>query len=431
MMNRRELLGSSLALASLATIAQAQEMTLATPHDDLLQQLQRDLEKHAALGDKGSGGKGDRGTADWIASRLKASGYVIEEQNVSLPHFETVRSELAWEGHKVQVKPQPVVVSTSTAGLTAKAVLIHDPSQAPEASGKIAVLVLPHDKHAALFMGQAGRFLEAAVKAAPAAIVIVPVGPTGGIVGLNTRLKPMTDVPIVVMAPSDLPSLIPAIMQDRSITLTVSGQASQRDTVNLIGRRVAGKKWLVISTPRTGWFSCVAERGTGTAAFLHLAQWAAKRFADHSICVINSGGHEMDFAGMHKAVPLAPPPEATAIWTHIGAGLATRDCLDLASRDTPFFLPSADPQRALMVSPALMDKATRVFAGLPGLERPLNALKGKGELSGIIERGYLNAFAVLGVHRWFHTQEDTLEKVDASLLIPVVEAHKSMIEAFS
>jgi hypothetical protein len=42
--------------------------------------------------------------------------------------------------------------------------------------------------------------------------------------------------------------------------------------------------------------------------------------------------------------------------------------------------------------------------------------------------GYASAFAVLGVHRWFHTVEDTLERVDAKLIVPVLRAHQRTIE---
>ena len=63
-----------------------------------------------------------------------------------------------------------------------------------------------------------------------------------------------------------------------------------------------------------------------------------------------------------------------------------------------------------------------------GLERPGPVRSQAGELSTFTDRGYANAFAVLGVHRWFHTVEDTLERVDAGLLVPVLRAHQRTIE---
>ena len=44
------------------------------------------------------------------------------------------------------------------------------------------------------------------------------------------------------------------------------------------------------------------------------------------------------------------------------------------------------------------------------------------------EIGLARAFAAIGQHRWFHTQQDTIDCVDARLLVPVLAAHRKMIE---
>ena len=51
-----------------------------------------------------------------------------------------------------------------------------------------------------------------------------------------------------------------------------------------------------------------------------------------------------------------------------------------------------------------------------------------GELSSFTDRGFDTAFACIGQHRWFHTLEDTLDCVDARLLLPVVRAHQATLE---
>ena len=91
-------------------------------------------------------------------------------------------------------------------------------------------------------------------------------------------------------------------------------------------------------------------------------------------------------------------------------------------------LDTADPQRSLMTTDAARAAVTRAFAGLSGLSAPAPVRAGAGELSTFTDRGYRAAFAVIGVHRWFHTVEDTLERVDASLVTPVVRAHQRAIE---
>jgi hypothetical protein len=72
--------------------------------------------------------------------------------------------------------------------------------------------------------------------------------------------------------------------------------------------------------------------------------------------------------------------------------------------------------------------ASVAFRGLAGLEQAAPVRAQAGELSTFTDRGYPRAFAVIGQHAWFHTVEDTLERVDAALLTPVLRAHQRAIE---
>ena len=78
--------------------------------------------------------------------------------------------------------------------------------------------------------------------------------------------------------------------------------------------------------------------------------------------------------------------------------------------------------------PDVRDLASRAFRGLTGLEKAAPIPSQAGELSTFTDRGYENAFAVIGIHRWFHTVGDTLDCVDADLLAPVLEGHQRTIE---
>lgn len=91
-------------------------------------------------------------------------------------------------------------------------------------------------------------------------------------------------------------------------------------------------------------------------------------------------------------------------------------------------LDTADPQRSLMATETARQAAAEGFRGLSGLEQPAGVRPGAGELSAFTDRGYAPAFAMIGVHRWFHTVEDTLERVDARLVVPVLRAHQRTIE---
>ncbi len=138
---------------------------------------------------------------------------------------------------------------------------------------------------------------------------------------------------------------------------------------------------------------------------------------------MNTGGHEYYFMGSHKVLPLAPEPRDTDVWAHIGASLAVR-AMDEAGR----MLDTADTGRMLLATPNLNAAVAEGFRGIRELERTTPVRAEAGELSAFTDRGYTRCFAVLGTHSWFHTKEDTIERVDGRLVTPVLEAHKRTVE---
>jgi hypothetical protein len=212
-------------------------------------------------------------------------------------------------------------------------------------------------------------------------------------------------------------------MAGAEATLVIDGEMTKRNSQNVIARIERGDKWIAISTPRSGWFHCVGERGTGTAVFLGLAEWAVERFPNHSIHLMNTGGHEYYFTGSHRAMEVAPPPASTLVWAHVGASVAVRD-----ADESGKMLDTADPQRSIMATPNMNAAVAEGFRGIKELERATPVRAEAGELSAFTDHGYQRCFAVIGVHRWFHTLEDTIARVDGRLVTPVLEAHKRTIE---
>jgi hypothetical protein len=394
--------------------------------DDVTGTIGADLRRHAGFGDKFSGGPGDTATARWIAGRLRASGYHLDESTFEAPFFVSRAARLTTGDRSADLVPQAPVAPTSPAGITAPLALVEN--EVGNVSGRIALIVTPFGRHAALFPDRAiGLTVRNAAAAGARAIAIVTTGPTGEAIALNApEPQPFVPIPTAVLAPKQADAFTAAARAGATATLVLDGDATHRPCVNIVGRVERSNRWIGISTPRSGWFGCVGERGTGTAVFLELADWAARRFPMHSIFVMNTGGHEYFFAGSHRVIDQAPAPAVTVAWAHIGATLAARDAEEHDGRLV--MLDTADPQRTLMVSDAARQAATDAFRGLSGLERPAEIQPSAGELSTFTDRGYRTAFAVLGLHRWLHTREDTLERVDARLVVPVLRAHQRTIE---
>jgi len=263
------------------------------------------------------------------------------------------------------------------------------------------------------------RDLPDRVRASGAAgLILVTNGPTGEAIALNAPAgAPPFGVPTLVLAPKDAGPVLAAAREGRTARLVIDGEASQRPAFNLIGRIDRGKgRTVVLSTPRSGWFTCAGERGPGIALWMALLPWMAKTLTRHDIVVITASGHEYENLGaeafLHRE---APEPKRTDLWVHLGAGIAARDWKETPQGLEPLDRP--DPARVLMGSAHLVEILKESFAGEAGLEAPLPAgPAAAGELAEILRAGYPAAFGVFGAHRFHHTLLDDARCLDPAFV---------------
>lgn len=429
MTTRRSFLKQTALAASVGALGGAWPRGGRAQADDaaLLARLERDLATHAGFGLKFSGGPGDHATADWTAERLRAAGYRVDLGEFDAPRFVPRRTEIRLGAAAIEVVPQAPVLVTAPPGVTARLAIVGDDGVVADVRGRIAVIVAPEARHAALFPTRGiGATVRAAAEGGASGIVLVTTGPTREAIALNCPPEaPFVPVPLAILAPRHADPVVAAAREGREATLLVDGDASMQPCKNVIGRIERGPRWIAMSTPRSGWYHCVGERGTGQATFLEIADWLARDFREHSIFLMNTGGHEYFFAGSHHAIDEAPAPESTVAWAHIGATLAARDA-ELVDGEWQM-LDTVDPERSSMATDKARAAVAAGFAGLTGLDNPGVVRPQAGELSTFTDRGFDTAFACIGQHRWFHTTGDTLERVDARLLLPVVRAHQDTL----
>lgn len=417
-------------LAATATFGPMLPAAMAAEIGDslVLRRLTADLQTHAAFGPKFSGGPGDNATARWTADRLHTLGYKVDESEFPAPFFVKRTTEIRIGTTAVEVYAQGPVTVTDSQGLRARLAVIEEDGTVGEVKGRIAVIIAPFARHAALFADRGlGATVVAASQAGALAIVIVTTGPTGEVVALNCPVEaPFVPVPLAILAPRLAAPIVAAARASAVATLVIDGNATQRPCKNIVAKLQRGSKWIAMSTPRSGWFDCVAERGTGQAAFLEIAAWLVKAFPQHSVFLMNTGAHEYFFAGSHRVINQAPSPANTLVWAHIGATLAARDAVEFEGKLQ--MLDTADPGRSSMATEKALAAVAAGFGGLVGLDKPGVIRAQAGELSTFTDRGYDKAFACIGQHRWFHTTGDNIDCVDADLLLPVVKAHQATIE---
>lgn len=413
--NRRTFLGVGAALPWVVSSAQAQVPSPDAPS------LLEDMRRYLAFGNKQSGGDGDQKCGEWLTDELSKCGYAVERQNLDVPFFTATSASLSCAEAQASLLPQPIVTTTGPKGRTGPLVRVDASGQShAPLQNAIALIDLPHARWSSLTTPAVHDPVHAAFVAGAQAAIIITNGPTGQRIALNADgNQSMFPGPVAILAPHDAQPFLRAAMQRPPATMIIDGQGGRRRAFNVIGRMDRGqKRWIVISTPRSGWFSCGAERGPGIAIWLDLARWAATAMADFNLAFLCNSGHEYENLGAAEAMnKIAPDPQTTSFWLHLGANIAARDWHHLLGEEMP--LPSADSQRYLSATPELIPLAAEIFAGQAGLEAPIST-QGfvAGELKEIIKAGYASVAGVFGAHRYHHVMED-----DERCLHPVATAH--------
>lgn len=393
------------------------------------ERLFADVRTYAEAGNKQSGSAGDRWTADWTAKRLVAAGFIVERQSFEVPWFEPGQAELALDNMRVPLTPQPLVVQTTAEGLTAPLRLAE---VAERLDGSIAVIRLPYRRWSTLVDPAVRDPIADALSRGAAAIILVTMGPTGEALLLNSPAdRPASDKPLALLAPESAGPVVDAARHGRKARLMLTGMGGSRTAENIIGRhlRGEGRSWIAVSTPRSGWTNCTGERGPGIAIWLALAAWAPGAFPSHNLLFVSNSGHEYENLGAsHFVEALGPPPAETDFWLHLGANAATRDYQEIPSRLLP--LPSADPYRFLITSPDLVDRARAIFKGQPGIEMVYPSGDGAaGELSEIVNAGYLRHAGIFGAHRQHHAVSDDMSTVLAQPLADAARGFRDLLVA--
>lgn len=401
-----------LAIGAVSPAAAAATKLPPAAHD----RVAADLDRYIGFGVKQAGGPGDMACGAWLSSELEQAGFAIERQQIAVPWFAADRAELACGEVKATVWPQPIVTPTGREGVTGPLVRIGPSGQADAPlAGAIALVDLPFARWSTAIARPVREPIAAAFAAGARAAIVVTNGPTGKAIALNADgRKPMFAGPVAILAPDQARPFLDAALRHVPATLHLTGTGGHRPAFNFAARIDRGRKrWLAVSTPRSGWHSCAGERGGGVAAWLWLARWASHAVRDHNLAFICNTGHEYEYLGASESLrAIAPKPADTRLWLHLGANFAARDWHDWVTGVLP--LPGVDSQRYLALSPALLPLARTVFAGHPGFEAPYSSeTMAAGELTEIINAGYTPAAGVFGLHRFHHVAED-----DARCILP-------------
>lgn len=428
---RRTILAGTLAPLAAPSIARAVEGEY-VKDAATIDQVARDLARFIGHGVKAAGGAGDIATGEWLSDELTSLGFAVSRQSFDVPFFNPTRADVTVAGAVVPVLPLPIVVPTGSSGVSGPLVRMSANGVADRPlQGAIAVIELPFGRWSSATSKAVRMPLDSAFAQGAVAALVITNGPTGEAIALNVDGRgPMFERPVAIVAPRLASPLLAAAAGNAEAMLTVDGVGGKRPSFNFVGRLNRGRgRWFVVSTPRSGWFTCAGERGPGIAIWMMLARWAAKRVLSHNVAFLCNSGHEYENLGAEHALDaLMPKPAETDFWLHLGAAAAARDWHDATGTLMP--LPSPDPQRYLSVSPALLSAARHAFVGQAGLEAPYSYEQlSAGELTSIVKAGYARVAGVFGAHRFHHVATDDARCVQAPVVARTGDAFIAFAKA--
>ena len=384
------------------------------------EQLFKDVQTYVAFGEHRTGTEADGKTAEWLKSTLAAAGFTTSYQDFPLNQYFHERASLRLGDQSVEVFPAWPVPSALPSTTEARLVDSGTEKDSSRYRNAIVLTRLAYWGGASFnkaYISQLNRLINAGSKA----VVAITEGSTQEIIALNAPsvLKPWT-VPVVLAAPKDSARLLTHARATTPAILQLAGNVRTGVTArNVIGRLGTGDKFVVVSTPISGWFTCGGERGPGVALFNAFAKWVGAQKLPYQFIFVATSGHEIGGLGMHAFMhSLAPKPDQVHLWLHLGAGLAT-----VAWQKTPQgwqAQPRADSLRYLMYSENLQESAQRLFASV-AIQKVLVKGEAVGELDLIMRKGYPSFYGIAAGHRFHHTRQDDARKTSPALLAEIAK----------
>lgn len=374
--------------------------------------IYEDVIRYAEMGDHRTGTRVDHATSNWIRDRLRDVGIPAELDPWPLRQFQLEACWVEIFGERIGAFPLWHPTAIGPVPLT-EPVVLDDGTQ--NVSGGIAltqfvdVMVTSKSDHAGT--------IERLAQAGAAAIIGCTPHKSGEIYGQNV-IPPHNQspwpIPVAMIAPVHWHVLAQAAADCRQVKLTLSGQDDQTAVANnVVARLERGPRWVVISTPQSGWFRSAGERGSGVALLLELARWAASNNGEQSYLFLSTSGHEIGHMGIHNILrqDILPEPASTDCWLHLGSSIASRQFSEAEGILSPN---GPEPESWLYCSDSMLMLLKSAFADVPHLNPKVYDLQ-RGEIRWILERGY-DAFALMGPQRFFHLASDGPEAVDPELL---------------
>lgn len=369
------------------------------------EQLATLIAQYSAIGTHRTGSSGDEATSGWLIDQLGRLGLAAWAAPFEFLRAEGVDACVIAEGQRIDGTPLPDGGFTAAQGITAALRPIDQCGPGELALVMPGQSIDPHNHP--LLRGSS----------AAAGLVLISGDPAGQVLLRNAeRMADPLPVPVLQVALADAAPLVSAAERGAAITLLAEGARRLATAANVIAQRPGAGPPLVLLTPKSGWFHCAAERGSGVAIVLALAEHAIRQTQPtRPLILLFTSGHELGYAGLRAVLPLLPELNHPGTqWMHIGASLGAR-------------YPSAT--HLFASHPAWRDRLAAALArhGIDDIKIHAPAARPLGEGSVIADRPFVST---MGTHRYFHSTNDLPEvAVDAARALRFGLAWRELLDA--
>ena len=362
-----------------------------------------------------TGWPADDQTTKWLIGELANAGIAAESERFAFPRVEVRRAEVRVGSDRIEGVPLYDAGFTDMGGIDGE--ICEDTDDDP--FGKIVLATSALRDAPEWADRELGDRVDELTSRGCVGL-IVPRGDRDGAIILRNahRIESPHALPVLQIARRDAGTLQSQIVIGGEVILEADGERLRSNATNVVATIEGTDPSLPpigIVTPKSGWFTCAAERGGGIAVFLALAESLAAATPSRTVYLLASSGHELDYYGVRSYARVHRDHIAgAAAWLHLGASIGAREARAAVSA-------SDDALNDLMLA-AVENEALE-----PAQRRP-PAPVGGGEAQVIGESGS-RYVSFLGGHAYFHSPNDVVANaVDADHVARWARAARTVTE---
>ena len=369
-----------------------------------------------------TGWEGDDRTSEWLVEQLRAAGIAAELERFSFPRVELRTARLSWSdggGGREHVDGVPLYDGGLTDRGGIDGALVEDDSD--DIFGKLVVATSLLRSGSPLAGREAYARLQELRDHGAVGVILPSSDPDGALTVRNAeRIDSPLDIPVLQVPSSVVRALNSVMLVGGEGVLEIDGDRLTSRASNVVATLPGGDPDaapLGVMTPKSGWFTCAAERGGGIAIWLALAEaLAAMPDRRRTVHLLASSGHELHHYGLASYLRGHHSLIAGAVaWLHLGASIGAR--VEPRSR-----MGASDDELHALTTGAFDDAGIESYEPFPAGE------SGFGEARNIAEAGG-RFVTILGGHAYFHSPNDTVDRaVDAESVARYARAARAIVE---